>query len=172
MLTKLAQYNDGISALVGIVSLIGIPIAIALFFREKRRERIEREHGTYLEVHGQYLEYLKICLDNPRARVWENETDDSSSVETTAEDLRRESIMFTYFISMAEQAFLIYRHATGKQRQRQWIGWEAYIVEYMKRAPFRNAWASLCCQFDGEFEEFMRSCEKKADQIIRQKPKA
>ena len=137
---------------LGSDALVGIP----LFYYERRRERYQREHGTYLQVHANYLDYLKLCLENPEVDVWENQphTRPSSGVGQ-AEALRKQSILFSYFISMAEQAFIAYADCSQGTRTNQWEGWVAYIDDYFRHPPFRAAWKELGNQFDSNFLRFM-----------------
>ena len=147
------DYFESLLIVIGILStLIGVP----LFYYERRRERGQREHGTYLQVHANYLDYLKLCLENPDADVWENHPCKRPASDAEKEDIaRKQSILFSYFVSMAEQAFIAYENCSSGPRARQWEGWVAYIDDNFRHPPFRAAWAEQGRQFDSAFLRFM-----------------
>jgi hypothetical protein len=57
--------NEIIQICSNIATILGIPIAIILFINEKRKERRDREYGTYNALDEKYLDYLKLCMENP-----------------------------------------------------------------------------------------------------------
>lgn len=149
------DYFESLLIVIGIVStLVGVP----LFYYERRRERSQREHGTYLQVHANYLDYLKLCLEHPDADVWENDpckhpvTDEEKKAAA-----RKRSIFFSYFISMAEQAFIAYENCSSGPRARQWKGWVEYIDDNFRHLPFQEEWDKQGKQFDAKFLAFMET---------------
>lgn len=56
------SFQDILLLLSTIVSILGIPIAILVFVNEKRKERRDREYGTYHALDEKYLEYLGLCM--------------------------------------------------------------------------------------------------------------
>ena len=62
--------------LANIATLLGVPIAIWLFANEKRRERLDREYGTYdaldekticscISSRSKWIDYIQLCLEYP-----------------------------------------------------------------------------------------------------------
>jgi hypothetical protein len=71
------EIKDTLEVLAYLATIIGIPIAIAVFWHEKRKDRIQRERETFAEANGRYIEYLSMCLDHPELNCFEFEKDDS-----------------------------------------------------------------------------------------------
>lgn len=150
--------RDYFEAILIVIGIVGTLIGVPLFYYERRRERAQREHGTYLQVHDNYLEYLKLCLENPDVDVLENHPHRRRvSDAETEEALRKRSILFSYFVSMAEQAFIAYENCSGGPRARQWEGWVAYIDEHFRHESFLKDWKEQGRQFDSDFLRFMNS---------------
>lgn len=144
-----------IKNLIEIISLIatslGVPIAIYLFFNEKRKERLDREYGTYNALDDKYLDFLNLCLSNTDLGIYE-----MSDKELTEEQQVRVNIIFEIFICLCERAFLMYQGHNNKIRNSQWSGWNSYIEDWMEYKRFRIAWENyLSSQYDTAFLEYM-----------------
>lgn len=126
---------------------VGIPVAIVLFFVEKRRERSEREYGTYNSLDEKYLEYLKVCLAHPNLDVF----DVAREGEHTRAVTREEEIIYTMLIAIFERAYLLYEDKSEKVRTQQWAGWDRYMDAWAARPKFRAAWERLGQQFEMRF---------------------
>lgn len=136
-----------------VVQLFGVPVAISMFFLAKRRERIDRENGTYDALDAKYQEFLSVCLENPDLPIF-----DSGRVvatDLTDEQEHRLQIALCILISILERAYLMYREQSDALRQRQWQGWVSYIEDYGKMASFVYYWPSLGRQFDAGFVAFV-----------------
>lgn len=150
----LKQHQPHLAAVASIITIIGVPIGVAVFIWEKRRERIDREYGTYLTLSSRYIEFLKMCFANPDLEIYETYLDESCLPLLEKKDpkiVQKELILYTIFITMCEEAFLIYLDHSSKTRTRQWAGWEEYIREYCLSPNFRMAWKVLGRQFDSRF---------------------
>ena len=143
--------------LANIATLLGVPIAIWLFANEKRRERLDREYGTYDALDAKYIDYLKLCLEYPDLDVYDyakSEIDQFLSKKKQSIG-KRELILFTILISIFERAFLMYRDQSTDLKKEQWVGWDEYIRDYTTRNNFRLAWKILGTQFDAQFLQYM-----------------
>ena len=145
--------KDILELLSYLATVLGIPIAIYLFYHEKRRERISREIEAYSATHETYLEYLKLCLDNIDLDVFD--IPDEHPVALSAEQKKRELIVFCMLIGIFERAFLMYKDQSTYIKKKQWSGWNNYMIDWSSRKNFRKDWAILRGQFDIEFVEHM-----------------
>lgn len=136
-----------------LTALLGIPVAIYIYLQEKKRERKEREYGTYNSLDDKYIEFLNLCLNNTDLDIYHIEK--FSNKKRTAEQNNREIIIFEILISILERAFLMYRDQSSKIKQEQWVGWVMYMEDWLKRENFQKAWKKLGYQWDDNFEKHM-----------------
>jgi hypothetical protein len=142
---------DQLEYLLKVTQLIGIPVAVVIFFISKRRERLDREYGTYDALDNKYMDYLKLCLDNPDLDVADQPR---QCPPLTADQQHREKIVFTMLVSIMERAFLMYQGKSDQIRAAQWSGWDAYIRDWSRRANFAAVFPSLRSQFDTKFVSY------------------
>ncbi|GJM40704.1 MAG: hypothetical protein DHS20C20_09860 [Ardenticatenaceae bacterium] len=155
--------------LANMATLLGVPIAIWLFAHEKRRERLDREYGTYDALDEKYLDYLKLCLEYPDLDVYDytkSEIDQFLSKENQKIE-KNELILFTILISIFERSFLMYKDQSTSLKKEQWAGWDEYMRDYAARGNFRLAWKILGTQFDTNFLQHMNQImlETKANNL-------
>ena len=53
-----------------VVTVIGLPLAIAVFFFEQRKERENEEEEVYQLLSDSYQDFLKVALANPDLRLF------------------------------------------------------------------------------------------------------
>jgi len=85
------------------VTVVGLPLAIAVFIFEQRKERNNEEEEVYQLLSDNYQEFLKIALENPDLRLFANEETPALSVEQR----ERMFIIFSMLISLFERAYLL-----------------------------------------------------------------
>jgi hypothetical protein len=147
-----SMLNNYLQIASGIVTILGLPLALYLFYNEKRKERKEREYGTYNALDDKYIHFLEMCLEKPELDVIEY------SVDTQFDkNERQEQILFLILISILERAFLMYNDQSTKIKERQWLGWVEYMKDYCNKENFRKKWPELGPQFDKKFVGFMDS---------------
>ncbi len=174
----LVEARDALESVTLLVQILGIPVAIWIFFTAKTRERRDRENGTYDALDTRYQEYLGICLSNPDLPLFASEsvrahgarllTEQRLLVPTsgfTQEQEHRLQVAYCMLISILERAFLMYRDQTSSLRRKQWSGWEAYIEDWLRHPAFSNRWTFLKHQFDEDFVSFVNQLEVR---IVRQ----
>lgn len=149
--------------LVKIAQLVGIPVGIVVYGLNKRKERLDREYGTYNALDEKYVEYLTLCLEHDDLDV--ADVPKGRAEPLTPEQRRRELIMFSILLSIMERAYLMYRDESDAARQSQWEGWSAYIVDWSRRPNFASAAPVLSQQFDRRFSEYL-------DGLIQKSPSA
>ncbi len=134
-----------------VVTVIGLPFAILIFFLEQRKERQNEDEEMYLRLADEYTDFLKLCLENadlgllhPRGR----------SEATSPELEERRRALFGILISLFERAYmLVYEESMDRQTRRMWESWEDFMREWCRKPDFRAALPTL---LEGEDEDFAR----------------
>lgn len=131
-----------------VVTTIGLPVAIAVFLYEQRKERDNEEQEVYQLLSDNYQDFLKIVLDNPDLRLFSA----ADGAQLGAEQQERKVIIFRMLISLLERAYLLLHEpdmSTGQQRR--WASWKDYMIEWCRRSDFRELLPTL---LEGEDPEF------------------
>jgi hypothetical protein len=137
-----------------IVTVIGLPLAIFVFFFEQRKERENEEEEVYQLLSDNYQDFLRVALDNPDLRLFAEE----QTPQLTAEQRERMFIIFSMLISLFERAYLLlYENDMKPKPARRWRSWEDYMSEWCQRADFRAALPGLLRGEDPEFAAYMRT---------------
>jgi len=136
-----------------VVTVIGLPLAIAVFFFEQRKERENEEEEVYQRLSDAYVDFLKLVLANPDLRL---RTHDHTP-NLSDEQRERMRVVFDMLISLFEQAYLLVyeEEMTGKQLRR-WHSWEDYMREWCRRADFREALPELLQGEDPDFSAYVQ----------------
>lgn len=149
--------KDYLEILSLLATTLGVPIAIYIFFKEKQKERRDREYGTYNALDDKYLDFLNLCLSNVDLGIYE-----MSNKELTEEQKIRANIIFEIHVSLIERAFLMYQGHSDKIKKNQWSGWNTYIEDWMEYERFRESWkTTLSSQYDTEFLTYMNQLYQK-----------
>ena len=147
--------KDPLDILLHWCQLIGIPVAIYVYWVNKKSERRDREYGTYNALDEHYVDYLKLCLENADLDV--ADTPRVSTVPLSADQRHRELIIFTILVALMERAFLMYDDKSKAIKLAQWIGWDGYIRDWCRRTNFLAALPVLASQFDSRFRQYLTS---------------
>lgn len=132
-----------------VVTVIGLPFAIAVFIYDQRKARENEEEEVYQLLSDNYQDFLKVALGHPDLRLFSPE----QTPELTSEQRERMLIVFNMLISLFERAYLLlYERKMSPQQQRRWSSWEDYMREWCRREPFR---ALLPVLLEGEDPEFV-----------------
>jgi hypothetical protein len=151
--------KDIFEILAHIATVLGIPVAILIFFNEKRKERRDREYGTYDALDDKYQDYLRLCMDNPELDVYYAPLESMS--ESSREQKIRQWAMFEILLSLLERAYLMYQDQSSEIKKTQWLGWDRYMHDYAKHEIFRNLWHRMSAEYDSSFVEYMNSVIEK-----------
>ena len=139
-----------------VVTVIGLPLAIAVFIFDQRKERNNEEEEVYQLLSDNYQEFLKIALENPDLRLFASE----ETQALTAEQRERMFIIFSMLISLFERAYLLLFEDNMTEKQlRRWRSWEDYMGEWCYRADFRTALPTLLRGEDPEFASYIQKLE-------------
>ena len=134
-----------------VVTVIGLPLAIAVFIYEQRKERRNEDEEIFQRLSDEYREFLKLVLDNADLQLLRRE---AVQHDFTEEQKERRLAIFGILISLFERAYLlVYEDDMGKQTRRLWQSWEDYMREWVRRTDFRAALPQL---LEGEDEDFTR----------------
>lgn len=140
-----------------VVTVIGLPLAIAVFLYEQRRERENEEEEVYQLLSDNYQDFLKMALDNPDLKLFSAGPTGSLSEEQR----ERKLILFNMLISLFERSYLLlYEDDMTPKQARRWHSWEDYMLEWCRRPDFR---ASLPQLLRGEDPDFVRYLQRIAD---------
>jgi hypothetical protein len=159
---RLPSVNAGRTAFVTIetwellsyvVTVVGLPLAIALFFFEHRKERANEEEEVYELLSRSYYDFLTLALENPDLRLISK----TRTLDLTPEQQERMQAIFSMLISLFERAYLLLYddHLSGKEARR-WRSWEDFMQEWCEREDFREAIPHLLHGEDPEFAAYLR----------------
>ena len=110
-----------------IVTVVGLPLAIALFLFEQRKERENEEEEVFQLLSESYQDFLKVALANPDLRLFSDEKDPSLD----AVQMERRLIIYTMLIALFERAYLLlYEEGMTPKQARRWNSWEDFMLEW------------------------------------------
>jgi hypothetical protein len=146
-----------------VVTVIGLPMAIAIFFYEQRKERDNEDEEAYQHLSDAYNNFLKIVLDNADLQLRTHEP----LAEPSQEQKERMLVIFDMLISLFERAYLVaYKEDMSATERRRWNSWDDYMREWCRRDDFFNALPLLLRGEDPAFQSYI----KRLAQDERQSP--
>jgi hypothetical protein len=135
------------------VTVIGLPLAIAVFMFEQRRERRNEEDEVYQLLSNAYNDFLRVVIDNSDLRL----RSQTVTPDLSAEQQERMLAVFDMLISLLERAYLT-AHSddmTAAQRRR-WNSWEDFMREWVRRDDFYYRLPVLLKGEDPEFAGYLQ----------------
>jgi hypothetical protein len=148
---------DGLQLLEGlsyVVTVVGLPFAIAVYVRDQRRERASEEEEVFLRLSDEYAKFMELVLQNADLQLR------SARVrkDLDEEQQERRLILFELLMSLFERAYvLVYEDDMNRQQRRLWQSWEDYMREWCRREDFRSALPKLV---QGEDPDFVHTIER------------
>lgn len=140
-----------------VVTVVGLPFAIGVFFFEQRRERENEEEEGYQLLSDAYNDFLKVVLANADLQLRST----AALPNPTPEQNERMLVIFDMLISLFERAYLVaWREDMSATDQRRWNSWDDYMREWCRREDFREALPDL---LRGEDEDFGRHIRRIAE---------
>jgi len=131
-----------------VVTVIGLPLAIAVFFIQQRKERQNEEEAVYESVSDNYQDFLRIVLEHPDLHLFSM----NKTPQLTEEQAERMMVIFSMLISLFERAYmLLYDEGAHPAKQRRWRSWEDYMREWCAREDFRDSLGALLAGEDPDF---------------------
>ncbi|MDA0680769.1 MAG: hypothetical protein O3A13_08930 [Proteobacteria bacterium] len=142
------------------VTVLGLPAAIAVFIFEKRKERVAEEEEVYEALAGNYHDFLRLALDNPDLRLMSKDHTD----DLTVEQQERMQAIFGLLIALFERAYLLLfePNLSGKDARR-WQSWDDFMREWCERDDFRETMPSLLIGEDPEFAAHLSKLAREAE---------
>lgn len=136
-----------------VVTTLGLPLAIAFFVWEQRKERDSEEEEAYQLLSDAYNEFLKVVLANPDLRLRTNEP----LPTPTAEQNERILVIYDMLISLFERAYIVaWSPDMNEVAARRWNSWDDYMREWCRRESFHNALPLLLRGEDPQFQAYIR----------------
>ncbi len=136
-----------------VVTVLGLPMAIAIFLWQERNERANEEEEGYQLLSNAYNDFLKIVLAHPDLHLRTNEP----LPNPTPEQNERMLVIFDMLISLFERAYLVaYKAKMSQEERRRWNSWDDYMREWCGRDDFHNALPLLLRGEDPDFQAYIR----------------
>ncbi|MBI4997382.1 MAG: hypothetical protein HZC22_10905 [Rhodocyclales bacterium] len=143
-----------------VVTVIGLPLAIFVFFFEQRKERDNEEEEVYQLLSDNYQDFLKVTLEHPDLRLFADE----ETPQLSDEQRERMFIIFSMLVSLFERAYLLlYEDDMTPRQARRWRSWEDYMSEWCQRADFRTMLPLLLRGEDPEFAAYLQQLGRGAE---------
>lgn len=137
-----------------VVTVVGLPLAIAIFLFEQRKERENEEEEVYQLLSDNYQDFLKVALEHPDLRLFSKD----ASTSLSEEQQERQLIIFTMLMSLFERAYLVlYEDKMSAKQARRWNSWEDYIVEWCQNDSFRSYLPRLLHGEDPDFQRYLET---------------
>lgn len=137
-----------------VVTVIGLPFAIGVFWLEQRKERQNEREEIFLKLLDEYTDFAKVLIDNADLKLM---TGVSNQDKLSPEQQEKKFIIFDLLISFFERSYiLLYDHYMDKHAKRMWHTWETYIDYWVKRPDFREIAPNLLTGTDPDFKQYMK----------------
>ncbi|MGE3770446.1 MAG: hypothetical protein AB7G06_05780 [Bdellovibrionales bacterium] len=137
-----------------VVTVVGLPYAVWLYFADARRERQNEDENVYLQLSDEYAKFSNVLLQNADLQLMGGRLPDAS---LTPEQRERKKIIYEMLVSLFERAFiLVYEHDMDKEARRRWKSWEDYIRFWLQRDDFRALLPELLAGEDEDFVKYMK----------------
>jgi hypothetical protein len=136
-----------------IVTVVGLPFAIAVFLVQQRQERENEEEEAYQHLSDAYNDFLKVVLANADLQLRT-----STALQNPSGDQNeRMLVIFDMLISLFERAYLVaYKADMTPTEKRRWNSWDDYMREWCRRDDFHNAMPLLLRGEDPDFQSYIR----------------
>ncbi|MDP1756610.1 MAG: hypothetical protein Q8L38_04070 [Pseudohongiella sp.] len=145
-----------------VVTVIGLPLAIAVFLFEQRKERENEEEEVYQLLSDNYQDFLKVALENPDLRLFSKDATPSLSDEQA----ERQLIIFSMLMSLFERAYLLlYEDKMSPKQARRWNSWEDYIQDWCANEDFCSYLPRLLKGEDPGFVRYVKTQAAKAQDL-------
>lgn len=135
-----------------VVTVVGLPFAIAIFFYEQRKERENEEEASWQQLSDAYIDFLEVVLANPDLKL----RSQAPTPDLTEEQRERMLVIFDMLISLFERAYLLlYEDAMSEKQRRRWHSWDDYMREWCSRADFSSRLPQLLRGEDPDFSAYI-----------------
>ncbi|MGD9835810.1 MAG: hypothetical protein AB7U92_23925 [Piscinibacter sp.] len=147
------DWKDAFELASYVVTVVGLPFAVWVFFAEQRKERENEEEEAYQHLSDAYNDFLRIVLDNADLQLRTN----TALPNPTPEQNERMLVIFDMLMSLFERAYLVaYKEDMSPTEQRRWNSWDDYMREWCRRDDFYNTLPTLLRGEDAAFQNYLR----------------
>jgi hypothetical protein len=137
-----------------VVTVVGLPLAIAAYVYEQRKERANEEEAVYQLLSDNYQDFLKVVLDNSDLKLFST----PRMNDLSPEQRERTMAIFGMLISLFERAYLLlYEPSLTPSQLRRWRSWEDYMREWTRREAFSSELSELVKGEDPEFAAYIQA---------------
>ncbi|MFP5409940.1 MAG: hypothetical protein ACLGG6_03105 [Gammaproteobacteria bacterium] len=144
-----------------LVTIVGLPLAIAVFVHERRRERQNDEEELFLRLSDEYSDFMRLVIANADLQL----LTPAPRGELSEEQQERKQALFAILVALFERAYvLVYEDDMSRQQARLWQSWADYMHEWCQRADFRTALPGLLQGEDPGFVATIRRIAEAAAQ--------
>lgn len=135
-----------------VVTVFGLPLAIASFMLDQRKERENEEEEVYQQLSDAYIDFLKLVIANPDLKL----RSQSCVASLSEEQQERKRVLFEILISLFERAYLLaYEPDMAGKQLRRWYSWDDYMREWCERDDFRALLPKLLHGEDADFARYI-----------------
>ncbi len=147
-----------------VVTVVGLPFAIAVYFLDQRKERENEEEAIWQQLSDAYIDFLEVVLANSDLQLRSRE----STPNLSDEQRERMWVVFDMLISLFERAYLLaYEPDMSEKQDRRWHSWEDYMREWCQREDFNARLPELLRGEDPDFAQYiMRLAQEEADASV------
>ncbi len=154
-----------------VVTVVGLPLAIATFLMEQRKERRNEEEEIWQRLSDAYIDFLEIVLANPDLHL----RTARATAPLTPEQEERKLVILDMLVTLFERAYLVAWESdmTAEQRRR-WNSWEDWMREWCRREDFARRLPVLLRGEDPDFAAYIGRIaeEERAAAAADQEPAA
>jgi len=137
-----------------VVTVIGLPFAIVIFFYQARRERANEDEEEYQLLNDAYNDFLRVVLEHPDLHLRSN----APTPNLTPDQEERMLVIFDMLIALFERAYLVaYAPDMAPVQARRWNSWEDFMREWCRRENFRARLPQMLRGEDPEFSAYIRA---------------
>lgn len=135
-----------------VVTVIGLPFAVVVFFLDQRKERENEDEAIWLQLSDAYIDFLKVVLEHPDLQLRSK----GATPDLTEEQQVRMRIIFDMLVSLFERAYLlVYAPDMDAKQKRRWHSWEDYMLEWLEREDFYHLLPELMRGEDPDFVAYI-----------------
>ncbi len=148
-----------------VVTVIGLPFAIAVYFLDQRKERENEEEAIWQQLSDAYIDFLEVVLANSDLKLHSQE----STPNLSDEQRERMWVVFDMLISLFERAYLLaYEPEMSEKQDRRWHSWEDYMREWCQREDFRARLPELLRGEDPDFAQYIMRLAQEESSLTQQ----
>ena len=136
-----------------VITALGLPLAIAIFLYEQRKERRNEEYEAYQLLSNAYNDFLKVVVENSDLRLRTSQ----ATPDLNAEQTERLRVILDMLIALFERAYLTaWAPRMSAEQRRRWNSLEDFMRDWIRRDDFYFRLPELLRGEDPEFVAYLR----------------